>query len=168
MSRTPETTGSGQGSRASGSTPRSLLGRARAGEPEAWSRLVGLYAPLVYHWCRGWGLREQDAADVIQDVFQAIAAHLAEFQAGRPGDTFRGWVRTIARNKVNDHYRRQAREPGGAGGSEAQWRLAQLPDDRDADDPSGTEAGRDIDDDIDDDAEHGLFRRALALIRGEF
>ena len=43
------------------------------------------------------------------------------------GDTFRGWLRTITRNKVRDHFRRWGREPGGAGGTEAQIRLARAP-----------------------------------------
>ena len=157
MTRPTEPTGSSQGSRASGSTPRSLLERARAGEGDAWERLVGLYAPVAYQWCRGLGLQEPDAADVLQEVFQAVAVHLGDFRRARPSDTFRGWLRTITRNKVNDHYRRLAREPGGAGGSEAQERFAQVPDLRDID----------IEPAI-DDPERGLFRNALDLIRIEF
>ena len=33
-------------------TSPSLLGRVLANEPAAWNRLVALYAPLVWHWCR--------------------------------------------------------------------------------------------------------------------
>ena len=65
------------------STSRSLLGRAREGDATAWDRLSLLYAPLVFHWCRHRGLREADAADIVQDVFQAVATHLAALpQAG--------------------------------------------------------------------------------------
>ena len=63
--------------------------------PQAWDRLVILYAPLVYRWCRRWDLRDQDIADILQDVFQAVAAHIATFRKERAGDTFRGWLRTI-------------------------------------------------------------------------
>jgi RNA polymerase sigma-70 factor (ECF subfamily) len=138
-------------------TSRSLLDRVRADEPDAWDRLVGLYAPLVYHWCRAWGLPEQDVADVLQDVFQAVASHVSGFRKEREGDTFRGWLRTIAHNKVRDYYRRSGREPGGAGGTEANLRLANLPDDDPPDDPSADEA-----------AERGLLGRTLDLIRSEF
>jgi RNA polymerase sigma-70 factor (ECF subfamily) len=137
-------------------TSRSLLERARADDSAAWERLVGLYAPLVFGWCRRWGLPEQDGADVLQEVFQAVVAHLAGFRGGRPGDTFRGWLRTIAHNKVQDHFRRQGREPRGAGGSDAQARLAQVPGPEAASD-SGAEP-----------EERGLFLRALGLIRGDF
>ena len=104
-------------------TSRTLLDRIKADDAAAWDRLVGLYAPLVYRWCRRWDLPEQEIADVFQDVFQAVATHIGEFRKERAGDTFRGWLRTIAHNKVRDHFRKLGREPGGAGGTDAQIRL---------------------------------------------
>jgi RNA polymerase sigma-70 factor (ECF subfamily) len=139
-------------------TSRSLLGRLRADDPDAWRRLVDLYAPLVLRWCRRSDLPDHEAADVLQEVFQAVAAHLADFRRLGPGDTFRGWLRTITRNKVHDHFRASRREPRAAGGTEAQLRFAALP----APAPSGDIAGPDPDDDPD------LFSRALDMIRGEF
>jgi RNA polymerase sigma-70 factor (ECF subfamily) len=140
----------------SAATSLGLLERARAHDAAAWVRLVALYAPLVFHWCRGWGLQEEDAADVLQEVFQAVATHLGGFRKERAADTFRGWLRTITRSKVHDHFRRRSREPAGAGGSAAQAWLAQTPAP-----PADDEAteGR---------AERGLFRRALEGIASEF
>jgi RNA polymerase sigma-70 factor (ECF subfamily) len=139
----------------SSATSRSLLQRARSADAGAWDRLVALYGPLVLHWCRHGGLRPEDAADVFQEVFQAVAAHLGGFRKEREADTFRGWLRTITRNKVRDFFRRQGREPGAVGGTDAHRRLAQLPAPAE-EGPDGAEA------------ERGLFRRALDLIRGEF
>ena len=138
-------------------TSLGLLERARAADAAAWGRLVALYAPLVFHWCRRWGLHEEDAADVFQEVFQSVAAHLGGFRKERAGDTFRGWLRTITRSKVHDHFRRRAREPEGVGGSAAQAWLAQVP----AAPPPGDEAAEAR-------AERGLFRRALESIAPEF
>ena len=138
-------------------TSRSLLDAARVRNPEAWERMVALYAPLVLHWCRQWGLREDDAADVFQDVFHSVAAHLDGFRTS-PSGTFRGWLRTITHNKVNDVFRRRRREPPGVGGSAAQAQLAQLPE------PAPPSDG-------DDSADAGvpaLLRRGLDLIRNEF
>src|SRR5262249_40806108 len=56
-------------------TSRSLLERVKADEAAAWERLVTLYAPLVFHWCRRWDLREPDIADILQDVFQSVVVH---------------------------------------------------------------------------------------------
>lgn len=139
-------------------TSRSLLARVRADEPQAWERLVALYAPLVLHWCRRQGLQDQDAADVFQDVFQAVVSHIAAFRRDRPGDTFRGWLRTITQNKLRDHFRRRAGEAPGVGGSSARDRLARLP----GREPADEEPARD------DEVESALFARALDLIRAEF
>src|SRR5262249_52243935 len=97
-------------------------------------------------------------ADIVQEVFQAVLTHLADFRRGRPGDTFRGWLRTILRNKVHDHFRRLGREPGGVGGTQAQLRPAPLPR------PAPPQA----DPPADDEAERRLFHRCLEVIRGEF
>jgi RNA polymerase sigma-70 factor, ECF subfamily len=78
--------------------------------------------------------------------------------SARSSDSFRGWLRTITRNKVLDHLRRQRREPPGEGGSDAQSRLAQVAF-------PGPPAE---DSDADGRAERGLVRRGLDLIRNEF
>ncbi len=138
-------------------TSRSLLDAARVRSPEAWERMVALYAPLILYWCRQWGLREDDAADVFQDVFQAVASRLAVFRQDSTRGTFRGWLRTITRNKVNDALRRWRREPPGAGGSEALAQLTQLPEPIPSDEDGSA-----------DRAVSALLRRGLELIRGEF
>lgn len=156
MTDSPEINGSDRQS--SSATSRSLLERVRADDPAAWDRLVSLYAPLVLHWCRSRGLQEQDAADIFQEVFLSVATHIGDFRTQQPADTFRGWLRTITGNKVVDHFRRRQRDPAGLGGSEAQDRLAVIPE------PLASEDGSVAD----QQAERGLFRRALDLVRGEF
>ncbi len=155
--REPEQRGDRQEGPDELATSPSLLGRALANEPAAWKRLVGLYAPLVWHWCRSCGLQEQDQADVFQDVFQAVSRSLDQFQQSTQG-TFRGWLRTITRHKVADLFRRRQHEPPGAGGSDAQRRLNQLP-------------GPDLfgeDSQAEQVAEQSLIHRALDMIRAEF
>ena len=98
------------------STSRSLLMQLKEGQPAAWQRLTALYAPLVYQWCRGMHLAEQDMPDVFQQVFQSVASHIQTFHRDRPGDTFRHWLRVITRNKVRDHFRRIAKQAQAAGG----------------------------------------------------
>jgi RNA polymerase sigma-70 factor (ECF subfamily) len=136
-------------------TSSSLIDRVKADEAGAWDRLVTLYGPLLYHWCRKWKLQDEDLADVFQEVFKTLVTHIGGFRREREGDTFRGWLRTITRNKVLDHFRR--REHGAEGGSEAGQRLAQIPArESDADDPEEAEALR------------RLFLRGLELIKPEF
>jgi RNA polymerase sigma-70 factor (ECF subfamily) len=109
------------------STSLSLLARAQARHEDAWRRLVALYGPLVYHWCRRGRLAPEDTADVFQEVFHAVARHLPEFRRDRPGASFRGWLRVITRNKVRDHFRDRAGAPAPVGGSDAQRFLSELP-----------------------------------------
>jgi RNA polymerase sigma-70 factor (ECF subfamily) len=158
MSDLLELSDGGQGPFASWATSRSLLELARENDAAAWERLVSLYAPLVFHWCRRWDLQEQDTADIFQEVFQAVAMHLAGFRKTQPGDTFRGWLRTITRNKIHDFFRRRGRQPRCVGGPDAQQRLAQLPAPQESEEDSGSEEVED----------RRLFLRALNLIRGEF
>jgi RNA polymerase sigma-70 factor (ECF subfamily) len=147
-----------------GSTSRSLLVRLRDDDPAAWERLVTLYSPLVYYWCGKMNLPEQDMADVFQEVFQSVATHINDFRKDRPGDTFRGWLRTITRSKVYDHYRRQTRQPNAAGGTEAQIRFSQMPADDSSDETPSDSTNESSEEEIYND----LFLRALNLIRDNF
>jgi len=143
-------------------TSRTLLGRVRARDAAAWDRLVELYAPLVMHWLARTGLDEEERRDVFQEVFQAAARHIDAFRKEKPTDTFRGWLRTITRNKVNDWFRRQAREPRGVGGSEIRQRIEAVsaPDAPETPEPEKPEES--------DDGEAHLVRAALERLRGEF
>jgi RNA polymerase sigma-70 factor (ECF subfamily) len=132
------------------------LERARANDPAAWSRLSGLYRPLVLFWCGRGGLHAEDAEDVTQEVFTAAAAGLGRFHRDRPGDTFRGWLRGITRNQVLLHFRRNRGRPLAEGGPDAQARLEDVADPLPAPDE-------------DEAAEVSQFyRRALEQVRPEF
>jgi RNA polymerase sigma-70 factor (ECF subfamily) len=137
------------------STSLSLLERVKVHDAEAWRRLVHIYGPLIYQWCRRGQLRQDDAADVAQEVFRAVATRIGAFQQGRPGGSFRAWLWTITRHKIGDHIRRARKAPGGVGGTDAHDRLLQLPEQLPADDLDVTDVTR-------------LVHRALAEIRPEF
>lgn len=161
MNHTSDSSASAAGSSPSSTgTSRSLLERAKSDDPAAWTRLVDLYAPLVAYWSRRWGLREEDIADVLQEVFQAVAAHMAGFQHERQGATFRGWLRTITLNKVRDYFRKRGQEPAGVGGTEVLAWFAQVPSPQPLE---GIDSSR-----AEDPADCILLYRALELIRTEF
>jgi len=104
-----------------------LVQRLRARDQDAWSRMSHLYTPLVHAWCHHQGVHGADADDVTQDVFQAVATGLEQFQRDRPGDTFRGWLRGITRHKLVDFFRRRSTQPQGEGGTAAGQQLQQVP-----------------------------------------
>ena len=142
---------------ADGATSLTLLQRARGGDGDAWHRLVDLYTPLVYHWCRRWGLQAVDTDDVVQEVFLAASRSLDQFRKERAGDTFRGWLRGITRNKLLGFSRRRGSPADGQGGTEALLQLHALPDVVNGVDPPE-----------DTEPVSALLRRVLEQIRGEF
>jgi RNA polymerase sigma-70 factor (ECF subfamily) len=144
----------------SGSTSRTLITGLRANDAAAWDRLVTLYAPLVCHWCRQQGLAESEWADLLQEVFQAVAAHMGRFRKDRTGDTFRGWLRTITRNKIADVYRKRSVQPQAMGGTSAYLQISRVPA------PSASLSEDELASDV--VAERELIQRALRLIREEF
>jgi RNA polymerase sigma-70 factor (ECF subfamily) len=120
--------GRGLGGEAATMSSTSLLERVMARDGEAWSKLCRLYGPLVYRWAREAGLQDQDAADIGQEVFATVEARIATFRHDRSGDTFRGWLWTITRHKLGDHFRHRAARPAAAGGTDAYQRLQELPE----------------------------------------
>ncbi len=107
-------------------TSLSLIVRATEQDPAAWERLVRLYSPLVYFWCQQSGLPQSDLNDVFQEVFHGLARHIKKYRPTENG-TFRGWLRTITRNKLKDHFRKVRRDIRPTGGTEALHFLEQLP-----------------------------------------
>jgi RNA polymerase sigma-70 factor (ECF subfamily) len=118
---------------------------------------VELYSPLIAHWCRHWGVEGADADDVLQEVFQAAFQGLGDFRRERAGDSFRGWLRGIARHKILSFWRGRSRQPEAAGGSEAWRQLEEVPE------PDGA-----AEDAADSEQLSTLSHRALGLLRGEF
>jgi RNA polymerase sigma-70 factor (ECF subfamily) len=137
-------------------TPLSLLQRVRANNQQAWQQLVALYRPLVLFWCRRGGLAAADVEDVTLEIFAAAAAGLERFHRDRQGDTFRGWLRVIARNQVLLHFRRNKDRPRAEGGSDAWQHMQEV-----VDPLAGTEAEESA------EISH-LYRRALEQVRSEF
>jgi RNA polymerase sigma-70 factor, ECF subfamily len=137
-------------------TPLTLLERLRTADPDAWQRVIDLYQPLIRFWCRRGGLTADDAEDVTQEVLAAAAANLERFHRDQPGDTFRGWLRSIARNQLLVHFRRNRGRPRAEGGSDAWGQLQNMPDPipDNADEESG---------ELDE-----LYRRALEQVRAAF
>jgi RNA polymerase sigma-70 factor, ECF subfamily len=137
------------------STSRSLLVRVAANDQDSWRQLVKLYSPLVAHWCRQADLPDSDREDVVQDVFAAVATGLKNRREGRPGASFRAWMRGITRHKIQDQFRR--RSESAEGGTDALVRLREVPQPADALDLSESDAEI-----------AGLHRRALELVRAQF
>lgn len=135
-------------------TSLSLLHRVREHDQQAWERLVKIYSPLVFHWCQNEsGLSDDDAADVMQDVFRSVAKSIGTFQKNKTG-TFRGWLRTITVNKIRDLIRKLHRQADAVGGSGWHQQLQELPE-------SNTEESE-------AEEETMVMRRAVELLEDHF
>jgi RNA polymerase sigma-70 factor (ECF subfamily) len=139
-------------------TSSRLLAGLKVQDGEAWHRLTEIYGPLVYYWCARGGVPSQDVADVFQEVFAAVWSGIEGFDHEPRRGRFRGWLWTITRNKICDHFRRLAQRPDLPGGD--QERLAQLATaERLSDEPSDPQQHRQW---------VGVFRRAVTVVQGEF
>jgi len=149
-------------------TSQSLILQVKENDPEAWERLVRLYSPLVFFWCRESGLPQADLHDVFQDVFHTLARNIKKFRPIENG-TFRGWLRTLTRNKLADHYRKLGREPKPAGGTEALRYLEQFPSTAPPFSTSSlngsTQNGAPEEEQV---IQHALLRQALENVRDHF
>ncbi len=97
-------------------TRPSLLLRLRDARDEAaWSQFIALYTPLIFGFCRSRGLGEADASDVAQEVLKAVALALPKFEYDAARSSFRNWLFTVVRSKLNNHLAAQARRPAPAG-----------------------------------------------------
>lgn len=81
------------------------LTAARANAGWAFEWLFHTFAPRVHGYLRSHGVTEPD--EVTNDVFLAVFRSLDRFAGDE--QAFRAWTFTIARNRLVDEYRRQAR-----------------------------------------------------------
>ena len=129
-------------------TSVTLLQRLREPESAHWPRFVDLYTPLLLYWARRLGLGPADAADLIQDVLVILVRRMPSFEY-RPGQSFRGWLRTVALNQWK-HNRRKA------------GRLAATMESRPLAAPAGPDPFEE------QEYARVMVHRGLDLIRGEF
>jgi RNA polymerase sigma-70 factor, ECF subfamily len=85
-------------------TPISLLERLRQPTDSAWARFVDLYAPLMHSWARRLTPTDEDAADLVQDVFVLLIRKLPRFRHDGQ-HRFRSWLRTVLLNQWRERYR---------------------------------------------------------------
>jgi RNA polymerase sigma-70 factor, ECF subfamily len=141
----------------SSTTSASLLSGLRADQQQAWQRFSRVFGPVLYIWVRQGGIPEQDAADVVQAVYQSVYVSLARFRKEQPGERFRDWLWTITKRRMCDHFRSIKHKVMAAGGTEAGAAWLDVPDRFPADEPDAYESETAL-----------IVREALEMIRHEF
>lgn len=115
-------------------TRATLLLRIRDHEDqESWKQFVDIYAPILMDYASRKGMQHQDASDVVQEVMQAVANSIEQFQYDPSQGRFRGWLHTLTRNQIINHQKRNARHQA-AGDTAVQQLLSNQPDSTSDDD----------------------------------
>jgi RNA polymerase sigma-70 factor (ECF subfamily) len=97
-------------------TRPSLLLRIRNPQDAiAWGDFIEIYAPLIHSYACTRGLQDADAADVTQEVLQAVANHAGRFEYDASRGRFRGWLLRITLNKLRDLVARRKGRAVGSG-----------------------------------------------------
>lgn len=109
-------------------------------------------------------LSPEDAADVLQAVFMAVARSVEDFEKVNGGGSFRGWLRVITTNKIRDHVRRESQQPKAAGGSDVARKFSQIP----AESPETANPGLDESQHNDGCEQSILINRLLDQLRPRF
>jgi RNA polymerase sigma-70 factor (ECF subfamily) len=105
-----------------------LLIRLRdAGDHEAWTLFVEVYAPLIYGFARKQGLQDADAADLTQESLRLVAGAVKQLEYDPQRGTFRGWLFTVVRHQLSRLRGRQGRPGRGSGDSGVQQKLQEVP-----------------------------------------
>lgn len=83
-------------------TRLTLIARVRnADDSEAWAEFVTLYTPIIFGFLRKRGLSSADSEDVTQEVFRSLSQALPGFELNKSIGTFRNWLFTVTRSKLN-------------------------------------------------------------------
>jgi RNA polymerase sigma factor (sigma-70 family) len=91
-------------------TDAQLVARCRAGDEEAWRALVDRFSRYVYAIAtQSFRLRDEDAADVFQEVFTRVYEHLDML---RDDAAVRPWLAQVTRRLCVDRLRATREEPG--------------------------------------------------------
>ncbi len=100
------------------STSKSLLKRIKQGDEIAWQQLANLYGPIISFWIKEHQLAHEDAQDVYQEVFSAVAKNIERFERHEGAGKFRCWLKVITQSKVTNHFRRSSAERAVGGTTE--------------------------------------------------
>jgi RNA polymerase sigma-70 factor (ECF subfamily) len=63
-------------------------------------------------------LQNADAEEIQSAVFEAVVRRIRDFDLGREGASFRGWLWTITRSKIADKANQAKKGPAAVGGSD--------------------------------------------------
>lgn len=113
-------------------TRSSLIARiADIGDQESWREFCQIYEPLIHRQAKHFGIRDSEAADVIQEVLIAVSNKAADFDPSRDRGRFRTWLFEVGRRTTLAKFRERQRPDRAVGGSDFVLQLTNHPCDSD-------------------------------------
>jgi RNA polymerase sigma-70 factor (ECF subfamily) len=98
-------------------TRESLLIRlADAADAAAWDEFAAIYRPVIVRIGLRKGLQATDADDLAQQVLMSVSRVIGDWEKDPDRGTFRGWLRTVARNAISNLIQRSPKDKA-VGGS---------------------------------------------------
>ena len=93
-------------------TRSSLINRLKATiNGESWEVFFNTYWELIYNVARRKGLSEADSQDIVQETILKVHKRLARFQYHRARGSITGWLSTLPRSRLVEHYKKKQRQP---------------------------------------------------------
>ena len=135
-------------------TSQSLLSQLRhqPADSDSWKRFVDIYEPKIRRWCRGWGLQQNDADDVAQNVLLAMSKQMKEFRYD-PKGRFRAWLKTVSYRAWVDYVKSKSRQPTGSGSDDVNEILCSI------------ETQEDFVSKMDEECEREMLEQAMFVVR---
>jgi RNA polymerase sigma-70 factor (ECF subfamily) len=126
-------------------------------DEQAWAEFVEIYTPLIHSLARAKGWQAADSADLVQEVFRAVAGAIDRYDPDPARGSFRSWLFRIARNLMINLLAARRIRPQGSGDSDVRELLESVPA------PDGAETAL-----FDVEYRRRIFLWAADQIRDEF
>lgn len=93
-------------------TRSTWLARLKAKDDQgSWEEFFEIYSTLIYNVARRAGLGHADALDIVQETSLKVYKGIERFEKRRERGSFKAWLLTITRSRINTHFAKQNREP---------------------------------------------------------
>jgi RNA polymerase sigma factor (sigma-70 family) len=81
-------------------------------DKQSWGEFYEIYHPLLIRYVRKHDVREQDAEDLVQDIFlNKLRPAMTKFDFDRQRGRFRTWLFEVTINAIRDWARRRVSQP---------------------------------------------------------
>jgi RNA polymerase sigma factor (sigma-70 family) len=74
---------------------------------DSWTLFYDTYWKLIYGAARKSGLTDQEAREVTQETFLAVAKKMDEFKYDPAIGSFKGWLRQLTQWRITDQFRKR-------------------------------------------------------------